>query len=755
MTIKTKVLSAVFVLLVTLSSLLTFIVVDKSDSTMLQTSIEKLSSVKVAKNGEIEAYFSYLSGLLTSLAVQEGTKDAFVALESGFYKLQSELQLPLSDVKAKMVRDYDRNYLNSVNYNVPSSAQRRPTSAYIPSNVNGIVAQYAFIVDNNEKLGEKNAMSYNAKYKSSYIKAHKKYHTAFNTFLEAYSLSDIFMVDLKGNVIYTDFKEKDFATNLKTGVYSNTGLAHAYTKGLSLSKGRLAFDDFAPYEPSYNSPAAFISTPIFIDGIKKGVLIFQMPVDIINKIMRFNDKFEEAGLGKSGECYLVGSDYMMRSNSRFQADIKNPIVKELGTTIGVFKVKTKSTENVINGISSQGNGVIKDYRGVDVISVYGTVHLFDGMKWVIVAEEDKSEAMEESYSLRNDILMVSIILVIISIILAIILLNLSLVRPLKELEKRAKDLAHGEGDLTQRLEVIGKDEITVVSGYINDFIAKVQDTIVQAKETSSENASVSEELARTSLQIGKKAEEESAIVSEVSTQGNDLQVVLSGSIENAKETKEEINGAEKSLNGVNTIIITLADEIGIRSNAEAELADKLSSLSSDAQQVKGVLEVIGDIADQTNLLALNAAIEAARAGEHGRGFAVVADEVRKLAERTQKSLAEINATISVIVQSITDASDSISHNATEIEKLSGNANEAQGEISSSVDVMKIAVERVDEMVVGYLENGKAIQSMIDKVDAVNNLSVSNARSVEEIASSSEHLSSMTVKLNNILAFYRA
>ena len=195
-------------------------------------------------------------------------------------------------------------------------------------------------------------------------------------------------------------------------------------------------------------------------------------------------------------------------------------------------------------------------------------------------------------------------------------------------------------------------------------------------------------------------------------------------------------------------------EIITRSEAETELADKLQNLSGDAQQVKVVLEVIADIADQTNLLALNAAIEAARAGEHGRGFAVVADEVRKLAERTQKSLSEINATISVIVQSITDASEAIAINANAIEKLSGNAITAQEAISGSVDIMDKAVGRVDEMVIGYINNSKEIQEMIDKVEVVNELSVSNARSVEEIASASDHLSSMTAKLNNLLGSYK-
>jgi len=355
----------------------------------------------------------------------------------------------------------------------------------------------------------------------------------------------------------------------------------------------------------------------------------------------------------------------------------------------------------------------------------------------------------------TDIALIVIIVLVIFILLALMISLKIILAPLKDLELKAKDLAEGEGDLTQRLQIVGNNEITVVSTHINGFIEKVQDTIVQAKETSNENASVSEELARTSLQIGQKAEEESVIVGQVSSQGKDLQVVLKTAVDEAKQTESELNDAEQALEKTNQLIITLADDISTRSHAEAELAERLSTLSSDANQVKTVLEVIGDIADQTNLLALNAAIEAARAGEHGRGFAVVADEVRKLAERTQKSLSEINATISVIVQSITDASDAISLNATEIEKLSGNANEAQGEISSGVRVMDIAVRKVDEMVLGYVDNGKAIQSMIDKIDIVNDLSTSNARSVEEIASASDHLSSMTAKLNNLLASYRS
>jgi methyl-accepting chemotaxis protein len=147
---------------------------------------------------------------------------------------------------------------------------------------------------------------------------------------------------------------------------------------------------------------------------------------------------------------------------------------------------------------------------------------------------------------------------------------------------------------------------------------------------------------------------------------------------------------EESLNKAESIVGVLMGKINETSQKENALADKLIQLSHDAEQVKGVLNVIGDIADQTNLLALNAAIEAARAGEHGRGFAVVADEVRKLAERTQKSLAETSASISVVVQAIGDSSDAMSLNAAQMDSLVGSVEEVQ-------NVMRQVVTTLDRL----------------------------------------------------------
>jgi len=304
-----------------------------------------------------------------------------------------------------------------------------------------------------------------------------------------------------------------------------------------------------------------------------------------------------------------------------------------------------------------------------------------------------------------------------------------------------------ELDFSASLELDGKNEISDIAKSLNVVTREVRAVLETINKTSMENLAISEELTSSADNVGKNIDFSSEIVVATSTSTSAIQEEISSYVENAKKTKEEVLTANQRLNEARDDIISLTNTVQKTSEIEIELTQKIQTLSQEAEQVKEVLNVINDIADQTNLLALNAAIEAARAGEHGRGFAVVADEVRKLAERTQKSLAEISATINVIVQSIMDVSAQMEQNSEDIEKLAVVSQGIEEDIESVTSVMSQAVDANEETTQNFITTGEHMSKIKSDVNKINNYSESNSNSAGEMSEASTHLLNLTNKLN--------
>lgn len=305
--------------------------------------------------------------------------------------------------------------------------------------------------------------------------------------------------------------------------------------------------------------------------------------------------------------------------------------------------------------------------------------------------------------------------------------------------------------VTDKLEINlnYSSEYSEIARLINEFSQKLSSTL-----DISDDATATKSLSLDMLKFTEGIEKQSQkIQTELENAFDEIETSLKSSQENelyAKETGESITEANTMILQTQRDLHTLSDNINERNVQEVEINERLQELANQSQEVKGVLNIISDIADQTNLLALNAAIEAARAGEHGRGFAVVADEVRQLAERTQKSLADINATISIIVQGINNLSTEMGQGITAFEEIVAISDNVTSQIHNSIGFIESAVQRSGESSKESHLTEVSLQKTENYMKTVKEASLKNAQDISEVKELSSQVSSKITKLEETI-----
>ena len=418
-------------------------------------------------------------------------------------------------------------------------------------------------------------------------------------------------------------------------------------------------------------------------------------------------------------------------NGKKVTRVAGMIVAQRDSTIDkrlVNELKNVNLHQLLNGITTEHYFVrvfpLKDFKGKDVA-------YFVLGKDLSIVEKTVDLSIN---SMITQLVVMSVIDVAVLLIL-ILIVNRVIKKPLNNLLEVVKDLSSGNGDLTKRLPIESKDELGEVSFYINHFIEKIQKLVENAKNIAQRNDELSSSILNDATKLDKLSKEQLEAVDKSNQLTSDAKGDLDISEELANKTSQDVQAMIDVLTELENISNEVIEMIEKDSEDESELANRINSLAVQTNEIKNILDIIKDIADQTNLLALNAAIEAARAGEHGRGFAVVADEVRKLAEKTQKSIGEIDATVTVVVQNVYEISTEMNQNSESIHSLtektanmldilaesklaSQNTSEASMRSSEKTVVIGYKIKSLFEIMQDTLESTKHTKDISAKLDSL-------------------------------------
>lgn len=721
----------------------------------------ELTALRQTKAYQVENYFSQIASAIVTTSNNLMTVEAMKEFDDAFKKVESESKSEMMTAYKDNLQSYYQNeFIPRIN---EATHRDNPLDTYLVTENTPSILQYAYISNNSNAVGEKQKLA-NGQMDLSYDTVHEKYHSTYTEYLNEFKFYDIFLVNLEGDIVYSVYKESDFATNLVDGVYKDSNIASVFKKGVELtSKESYFIEDFDFYDPSYGAPAAFIVSPVF-DGSKKiGVLIFQMPIDEINTMMTSEYKWESVGLGMSGETYLVGGDKKMRSLSRFLYEDKEGylnILQEVGvssdiinkvdsfdTSILLQPIDTEAVDNIFAGKSD--TKIIDDYRGVPVLSSY-TPLTIQNLNWGLLSEIDEEEAFKAVTKIRNEGLLIFAISLSIIIIIAFFIAK-GIVTPIKRITHILKDISEGEGDLTRKISMGSKDEIMEMSKWFNSFVEKMRLIIVELLKDSKE---LSENVEGFNEILGVSNENLKEILVEIGVIGESIQTNASiseeanASIEELTSTAHTIhkqtldvndkkNEMEKAVEIGEVSINEVVLSVNQVKNTSDEVKLVLTELKDSTGKISDVVKIITSISEQTNLLALNASIEAARAGEHGRGFAVVAEEVRKLAEESQSSTGEILDLINEINARMVTTNKMIEKENILVEDSVEKGNSTKIQFSFIKDLLMDVAERIQEINRSTEEQAGISDEMSKAIDALSTSTQDNANAISTISSKTQ------------------
>lgn len=465
--------------------------------------------------------------------------------------------------------------------------------------------------------------------------------------------------------------------------------------------------------------------------------------------------------------YIAKNDKNFYKNDEFKKNISSMkvgksgyvyIIAEDGTLLVHPKKEGKNLKSTDYGlyITSNKNGGTYEYvsstTGQKKMAAF--TYLPSINAWVVpgVNKADYFESINSNFIIYFSFLLAGqiIILILLNFLTGRTVLNNATV-----IQNVVHDLSQGEGDLQKELPLSNsKDEFRKISLDINSFLKKMERIIINIKANSIYQSSLANELTSLTSLLKERTDKNGEMATTTMQDLNKVRTLLETNVHGSQEILDINRESYSVLSDTTSRLDNIIERISTTQESADTISDEFANLSRDIEALKEITTVIRDISDKTNLLALNAAIEAARAGEHGRGFAVVAEEVRKLSEHTNKAINEVDASISILVQSVGIATDQIDKNKDVVSALVNDGEQVKEEFTA----MGISVDKSVSIANNSQENMATMQtqiiSVIEEIQYMSSLSFENGEFVNEVADIAEEIRTIDTEIDSDLSYFK-
>jgi methyl-accepting chemotaxis protein len=747
---------------------------------------EALIAQRASKAAQIGDYFESLSNQVKVLAAAPEVVGAMRELPAAYdNSVISIADLPAE--RARLAKFYTTDFLQEFD---KRNAGRKVDMATVAADLPDVAMnlQYHYIAANPHPLGSKNNLD-RANDGTRYSELHGALHPFLRTALRQFGLYDIFLVEPNGGtIVYTVFKELDFATSLVDGPYARTKLGDAFRRSWALDKpGQIALSEFGEYLPSYNDQAAFLGTPIFDGGKKIGVLVVQVPIDKINSVMTHEGLWKERGLGDTGETYLVSAaDGTPRSVARravedidgyarsveaagFAKGVANA-VKAKSTSIGLVPIKTQATADVFEK-GAAGFGVYPNYAKVPVLGAYAPLSVH-GLKWAIVAEIQAGEAFKPVAILREKVVVwstgIAVALLGLGLLIAFALLR-SVTKPITKMQNTVDAIAGG--DMSARSQLGGDDEFGQLSrafdNLLDDRVSRLaeaerenedlnnsvvqllqavaqlsnKDLTAKAPVTANVIGTVSDSINLLAHETGRVLSEVTSIAAQVKLSTERVKRQAESVNATAAAERSDVERASENLANANKVMTQVA-ELAAASNRAAEQATSstVTALSSVNETVRGMEGIRESIAEAEKRIK--------RLGERSQEITGIVNLINTIAERTH--VLALNASMQAAAAG--DAGRGFAVVAEEVQRLAESSRQATQQIAQLVNNIQIETsdtintvnKTISQVVSGSELAAKSGQQMRETQQSTASL----VELVKRITSSAQVQMKITTELRN-------